>query len=106
MPVARGTRLGDYPGAQLELIPAQVAAVERLRPWAAARGHTLSELALAWLLAFPELSSVLVGARRPEQVDQNLRALDWTLTAEERDEVGRIGYAGPAPTMPRLSATN
>jgi aryl-alcohol dehydrogenase-like predicted oxidoreductase len=62
-------------------------AVDALKPWAEARGHTVGQLAIAWLLAHPVVSSVIVGARRPEQVVENVAAGDWTLTPEERDEV-------------------
>ena len=45
------------------------------------RGHTLLELAFSWLLSRPVLSSVIAGATRPEQVEQNVKAADWKLTA-------------------------
>ncbi|MCC7106887.1 MAG: aldo/keto reductase [Chloroflexi bacterium] len=61
-------------------------AVERLKAWAAERGHTTAVLAIAWLLAHAEVSTVIVGARAASQIEQNLRALDWKLTPEERDE--------------------
>ena len=63
------------------------ARVERLEAWAAERDHTVLDLAFAWLLAFPPISSVIAGATRPEQIAANVAAGDWTLTAEERDEV-------------------
>jgi aryl-alcohol dehydrogenase-like predicted oxidoreductase len=68
----------------------RVLAVEQLRPWAEERGRTTGELAIAWLLAHQEVSCVIVGARNPEQIEQNLRAANWRLTPEERDEVATI----------------
>jgi 1-deoxyxylulose-5-phosphate synthase len=40
----------------------------------------MTELAFAWLLAQPEISSVIAGATRPEQVDQNVAAGAWKLS--------------------------
>ena len=85
-----GTRAGDLPHIRRRLTEARLAAVERLRPWAEARGHTTGELALAWLLAHPEVSTVIVGARTGQQVEQNVRAVSWALTPAERDEVAQL----------------
>lgn len=51
------------------------------------RGHTTVELAIAWLLAQPQVASVIAGATRPEQVEANAKAADWTLTADEVTEL-------------------
>lgn len=85
-----GTRLGDLPAVRHRLTAAKQAAVDRLRPWAEARGRTTAELAIAWLLAYPEVSTVIVGARTLDQVAQNVRAASWTLSPEERDEVAAL----------------
>jgi aryl-alcohol dehydrogenase-like predicted oxidoreductase len=45
----------------------------------------MTELAFAWLLTQPEVSSVIAGATRPEQVDENVAAGAWRLTPEEYD---------------------
>jgi aryl-alcohol dehydrogenase-like predicted oxidoreductase len=82
-----GTRAADLPGVGRRLTADRLAAVERLRPWAEARGRTTAELAIAWLLAYPQVSTVIVGARTSDQVVENLRAADWSLTPAERDEV-------------------
>ena len=55
-------------------------------------GVSAAQIALAWLLGRPTISSVLVGARTDEQFADNLRAIDLNLTAEQRarlDEVSR-----------------
>ena len=65
--------------------------VERLEKWASDHGHTLLELAFAWLAAFPAIPSVIAGATRPEQVRANVAAVEWKLTAAERDEVAALG---------------
>ncbi len=51
--------------------------------WAEARGHTVGELAIAWLVAHPEVSSVIAGVTKPEQVQANAAAADWRLTPDE-----------------------
>ena len=48
--------------------------VEGLTAFAKATGHTLLDLAFAWLVAHPFLTSVIAGATRPEQVEQNVKA--------------------------------
>jgi aryl-alcohol dehydrogenase-like predicted oxidoreductase len=57
--------------------------LDKLRPMAEAHGRTMGELAIAWLLAQPQISSVIAGATRPEQVEANAKAAEWVLTAEE-----------------------
>jgi len=57
--------------------------VERLEAWAVARGHTLLELAFAWLLGQPVVSSVIAGATSAEQVQANAATAEWRLTPEE-----------------------
>jgi aryl-alcohol dehydrogenase-like predicted oxidoreductase len=64
--------------------------LERLEGFAARRDHTVGELAIAWLLANPQVSSVIAGATSPEQVKANVRAGDWRLTKEEMAEVGKL----------------
>lgn len=64
--------------------------VETLTAWAEERGHTMTELAHAWLLAQPQVSSVISGATRLEQVQANARAADWRLTAEELAVVNAV----------------
>jgi aryl-alcohol dehydrogenase-like predicted oxidoreductase len=51
-----------------------LAAVHRLRPIADQTGHSMAELALAWVLRRPELASAIIGASRPEQVHANAAA--------------------------------
>jgi aryl-alcohol dehydrogenase-like predicted oxidoreductase len=64
--------------------------IENLEKFCAQRGHSLLELAFSWLAAKPALSSIIAGATKPEQVEQNVKALDWGLTAEDMAEVDRL----------------
>lgn len=61
--------------------------LEKLENYAKERGHTIGELAIAWLLAKPMLATVIAGARKVEQVTANVAAGDWKLTAEEVTEI-------------------
>lgn len=64
--------------------------IERLSAWAAERDHTMGDLAHAWLLAHPEVSSVISGATSLDQIQTNAKAADWNLSADELAEVNGI----------------
>jgi aryl-alcohol dehydrogenase-like predicted oxidoreductase len=64
--------------------------VEKLEAFATARGRTMLELAFSWLAQRPQVASVIAGATRPEQIEQNVKAIAWTLNAEEMAEIDRI----------------
>ncbi len=83
-----GTRLaesdrGMFTDANFDLL-------ERLEAFCEARGHSVLELAFAWLLANGAVSSVIAGATRVEQIISNARASSWQLTSYEIAEVGGI----------------
>jgi aryl-alcohol dehydrogenase-like predicted oxidoreductase len=82
-----GTRMGDLEGVRGRLTDDKLARAERVTAWAKERGHTPAEAAIAWLLAHPVVPSVIAGARRPEQIEANIKAAAWTMTPEERDEL-------------------
>jgi aryl-alcohol dehydrogenase-like predicted oxidoreductase len=71
--------------------------VERLANFGAKRGHTLLDLAFTWLLARPTVASVIAGATKPEQVEQNAKAAEGALTPEELAEIDEIT---PKPSHP------
>jgi 1-deoxyxylulose-5-phosphate synthase len=62
----------------------------RLQRFASERGHSLVDLAFAWLLAHPAVSSVIAGASTAEQMGENAAASAWEMSREERDEVDAI----------------
>ncbi|MFO7168950.1 MAG: aldo/keto reductase [Chloroflexota bacterium] len=64
--------------------------VERLTAWAEERGHTMGELAHAWLLSKPQVSSVISGATSVAQVQANAKAAEWKLTPEEVEQINAI----------------
>jgi aryl-alcohol dehydrogenase-like predicted oxidoreductase len=57
-------------------------AVQRLRPLADGLGITMAQLALAWVLRRPEVASAIIGASRPEQVEDNAAASGIELDEE------------------------
>lgn len=57
--------------------------LDQLRIFAAEHGHSMGELAIAWLLAEPQVCSVISGATVPEQVSANAQASGWHLTSDE-----------------------
>lgn len=62
----------------------------QLEAFVSARGHTMAELALAWLLANPVVGCVITGVSNPEQVAMNAKAAEWVLTPEEKAELDAI----------------
>jgi aryl-alcohol dehydrogenase-like predicted oxidoreductase len=103
-PLASGLLTGKYRGggakdarlaeiqrlADRYMSERNLAVAAKLEDWAKTRGHSLLELAFSWLAAEPLTASVIAGATRPEQVEQNVRAAGWKLTAAELEEVDRI----------------
>lgn len=106
-PLANGLLTGKYrageahpEGARLSesksdkyLNDANLKTVEALRDFAESRDQTLLELAFSWLLSKPEVSSVIAGATKPEQIEQNAQAAAWRLSDDELAEVDEITAA-------------
>ena len=87
---ARGTEQESAGFFQRQLAGKDEAVVERLAAWAEARDHQLGDLAIAWLVAQPEVATIIAGVTSPEQVEANTRAAAWRLTPEEAAEVAEI----------------
>ena len=65
--------------------------VERLNQMAGERGQTLAEMALCWNLRGDNLNTVLIGASRPEQIENNVKILAGTdFSEEELKEIDEI----------------
>lgn len=74
-----------------DITPEVVGKIQALNEVATRRGQTLAEMALAWLLAQPVVTSVLIGASRPEQILDNIKAAEnTTFTDDELAEIDRI----------------
>ena len=67
---------------------------QRLDSWAHDHGRDIVQLAIAWVLANPAVSSALVGAKSSEQVYHNAKAANWTLTPGDLQEIETLmdGY--------------
>jgi aryl-alcohol dehydrogenase-like predicted oxidoreductase len=104
-PLASGLLSGKYRGAAGKTATGRLASgnlatrfrtadntalVERLAGFAAERGHTLLELAFAWLLSFPPVASVIAGATTPEQIRGNVATADWELGEHELAELAKL----------------
>jgi voltage-dependent potassium channel beta subunit len=76
--IPAGSRLSlpDYDWLRETVTPARIEAVKKLEPIARELGASTAQLALAWCARNPAVSSVITGASRPEQVKENMKALD------------------------------
>ena len=92
--VPEGTRFAKAPNYQGMLNEGNFAILAGLESFAEERGHTVGELAMAWLAARPQVCSVISGASTPEQVEANAKGLEWKLTDEDLAEIDKIV---PAP---------
>ena len=108
-PLASGMLTGKYKrgavqpaGARLSYMPdlaeryftdANWAKVDKLEAFCAARGKTMVELAFSWLGAQAAVSSVIAGATKPEQIEQNIAAASWALSTDDLAEIDRITKA-------------
>lgn len=104
-PLASGLLTGKYQagrpfpdGSRFAVLPnfSRIASAEnfglvtRLADFAAARGRSLLELAIGWLLSQPGVTSVIAGATTPDQIQANVAASAWRLTAGELAEVPHV----------------
>lgn len=78
------------PRLKARMVEAVFDIVEGLQPLAAAKGCTLSQLALAWCMNQPGITSPIIGPRTMEQLEDNLGAVPVTLTAEDRAAIDQL----------------
>jgi aryl-alcohol dehydrogenase-like predicted oxidoreductase len=89
-----GTRLDNWKQRSSSLLTEQnFDKVERLEAFAGEHGRSITELAIAWLLATPCVPSVIAGATKAAQVETNVKAATWKLTAAEVTAVERLAPA-------------
>src|ERR1700742_2409618 len=85
------TRFGKVPALRDRYVTARNEdIVEKLQAFAEKRGHTMLELAFSWLAARPQVASVIRRCTRVEQVEQNVKAIECALSAEEIAEIDKI----------------
>ena len=85
-PLPKGSR-GDAGWGPKVFTGENLEKVERLIQFAAARGHSLLELAFSWLAAQPAVASVIAGAVSPAQVRVNRTAPQWKMSPEDLREI-------------------
>jgi len=90
-PPPEGTRLAAW-GARgaAALTDRNFDRIEALAAWAEARGHTILDLAFAWLLGHPVVPSVIAGATSPAQIAANVATAEWRLTPLEVTQVREL----------------
>lgn len=110
-PLAQGVLTGKYSGGKIpdqsrandpernlwmaRYLDAEVLdRVDQLRPIADSQGISLAQLALAWCLRRPGISSVIIGATRIEQLEENAKSIGVELPAESIDQIEKI-FPGP-----------
>ncbi|GAB2889923.1 aldo/keto reductase [Neomicrococcus lactis] len=101
-PLANGLLTGKYSegkapeGSRLThsrtnlLTDADFEQLKKFGEFAAARGKTELEIAFSWLAAQPAVASVIAGATKPEQIQQNAQAVSWVPSAEDLFELDEI----------------
>lgn len=64
--------------------------IDKLKPMAEAKGTSVAQLALAWLLHQPAVTTVIIGANKMEQLDDNLKAIDVKFTEDELKQIADV----------------
>jgi aryl-alcohol dehydrogenase-like predicted oxidoreductase len=86
-PAPPGSRAEDSSYVRRQLTDTNFGLAAQLGDWANRRARSLGELAQAWLLAQPQVCSVITGAKNVDQLELNVKAADWKLTPEELAEL-------------------
>ena len=86
----KGQRAAENPVLRKRLTPENLTIVEQLGKIAKKRGKTMAQLALAWILRRPEISAAIIGARRIEQLKENVRGSGWQLRKQELNQIDKI----------------
>jgi aryl-alcohol dehydrogenase-like predicted oxidoreductase len=96
-PRPQGARLSYMQNlADRYLTDANWTAVEKLDEFCRERSRNLVQLAFSWLAQRPTVASVIAGATKPEQVEQNVAAVGWSLTSDDLAEIDRLTAKPPA----------
>lgn len=106
-PMGRGLLTGKFNKEKIKALPtddhrlklpffqepelsANLQLVELLKPIAEKNGHSIAQLAIAWTLRHPGVTSAIVGARKPPQIEQTLPAGDWIISEKDQAEIDSI----------------
>ena len=97
--VPAGSRVTYYGRASDDSAPARstprltgptIAAVSRVSDWAEERGHSITDVALAWVLGEPAVTSAVLGVTTVEQLESNVLALDLELSRDDRTQIAEL----------------
>lgn len=89
-PAPAGSRGEDNSYVQSYMTDENYTIVEKLTAWAEDRGRTMAQLAHAWLLSRPQVCSVISGATKVSQVEENVRSAEWDLSEEALSQVNGV----------------
>jgi len=90
-PMPKGTRLTEWKDTMKRIgVERSYDVIEKLDAIGKKRDASPAQIALAWLIAKKEVSTVILGARTTQQLDDNLRATEMTLTADDMKELDEI----------------
>ena len=89
-PIQAGVRGYGNPRFERLVASNTMTTVERIDDFAKQRGYTITQVALAWLLSQPVVSSVITGVTSPAQVTANISALECTLSSEDLESLDAI----------------
>ena len=73
-----------------KLTERSIMAVDRVKAWAEERGHTTTNVALAWVMGHPAVTSLLLGVTTIEQLEDNMPAFDLELSEADRAEAAAL----------------
>jgi aryl-alcohol dehydrogenase-like predicted oxidoreductase len=69
--------------------------IEQLQPMAKVKGTTIAGLALAWLLHQPVVTTVIIGANKMDQLEDNLKSVDLRFTADDLEQLNKVSQLPP-----------
>jgi len=88
--IPAGTRFSSNPGMYGRMLnDVNFDQLDKLETFALEHGHSVAELAIAWLVSHPWVSTVIAGVTKTEQVSANVAAAGWKLTADEMAELDK-----------------
>jgi aryl-alcohol dehydrogenase-like predicted oxidoreductase len=105
----RETRFGFLTGTTQSIYhkrywqDAQFAAVEHLQKYFSSRNKSLTQVATAWVLAQPDVTSAILGATSAAQLQQSLPATELTLDAEEMEFCNEVWFRLPRLSVPTVA---
>lgn len=88
--IPQGSRAAQQQGLQKDLTEDKLAKIKALAALASDLSLTVGQLALAWILRRPEMSSAIIGASKPDQIIENVKAADITLSEETLNKIDGI----------------